>query len=174
MLCVSDSFLRMFDITLIALLMRSIRTATRMTRPVTEPCQKLLMPIRFTPFWMTVIIKAPSRAPKADPVPPKADVQVFDSNATQFYAAQSGLAGLPGEALAHGVMKLASGERTLADGKNELAVRFESPEVNGVQLIKTYTFHRGSYAIDVTHEIVNHTSAPINPDLYLQLVREFL
>ena len=75
-----------------------------------------------------------------DPVPPKADVKVFDTNDSQFYAAQTGLAGLPGDALAHGVMRLASSERTLADGKNELAVRFESPEVNGVQLVKTYTF----------------------------------
>ena len=41
-----------------------------MTRPVTDPCQKLLMPIRFTPFWMTVIMIAPSAAPSAEPVPP--------------------------------------------------------------------------------------------------------
>ena len=52
---------------------RSIRTAIRMTRPVTEPCQKLLMPIRFTPFWMTVIMTAPSIAPTAVPVPPKSE-----------------------------------------------------------------------------------------------------
>ena len=107
-----------------------------------------------------------------DPVPPKADVKVFDTNNAQFYAAQTGLAGLPGEALAHNVMRLASSDLTLADGKNDLAVRFESPEINGVQLIKTYTFHRGSYAIDVTHEVVNHSGAAIKPDLYLQLVRD--
>jgi YidC/Oxa1 family membrane protein insertase len=107
-----------------------------------------------------------------DPVPAKTDVKVFDTNNAQFYAAQTGLAGLPGEALAHNVMRLASTERTLADGKDELAVRFESPEVGGVQLIKTYTFHRGSYAVDVAHEIVNHSGAPIKPDLYLQLVRD--
>jgi len=105
-------------------------------------------------------------------VPAKADVKVFDTDATQFYAAQTGLSGLPGDALAHGVMRLASSERTLADGKNELSVRFESPEINGVQLVKTYTFHRGSYAIDVTHEVVNHSGAPVKPDLYLQLVRD--
>ena len=107
-----------------------------------------------------------------DPVPEKADVKVFDTNGAQFYAAQTGLTGLASDALSHGVMRLASSERTLADGKNELAVRFESPEVNGVQLVKTYTFHRGSYAIDVTHEVINHSAAPIKPDLYLQLVRD--
>jgi YidC/Oxa1 family membrane protein insertase len=107
-----------------------------------------------------------------EPVPTKADVKVFDTDATQFYAAQTGLSGLPGDALAHGVMRLASADRTLADGKNELSVRFESPEINGVQLVKTYTFHRGSYAIDVSHEVVNHSGAPVKPDLYLQLVRD--
>ncbi len=108
-----------------------------------------------------------------DVVPPKADVKVFDTSDSQFYAAQTGLTGLVGrDALKHGVMRLASTERTLADGKNELAVRFESPEIDGVQLVKTYTFHRGSYAIDVTHQVVNHSGAPIAPDLYLQLVRD--
>jgi YidC/Oxa1 family membrane protein insertase len=106
--------------------------------------------------------------------PAKADVKVFDTDTEsgKFYAAQTGLAGLPGDTLAHGVMRLVSSERKLADGKDDLVVRFESPEVNGVQLVKTYTFHRGSYAIDVTHEVVNHSGAPIKPDLYLQLVRD--
>lgn len=108
-----------------------------------------------------------------DVVPPKADVKVFDTNAAQFYAAQTGLTSLAGrDALKHGVMRLASTEHTLADGKNELTVRFESPEIDGVQLVKTYTFHRGSYAIDVTHQVINHSAAPIAPDLYLQLVRD--
>ncbi len=108
-----------------------------------------------------------------DVVPPKADVKVFDTSDSQFYAAQTGLTGLAGrDALKHGVMRLASTEHTLADGKNELAVRFESPDIDGVQLVKTYTFHRGSYAIDVTHQVINHSGAPIAPDLYLQLVRD--
>jgi YidC/Oxa1 family membrane protein insertase len=108
------------------------------------------------------------------PTPPQQDVQVFDTAPSQFYAAQTGLTGMNGRELPghNTVMRLASTERTLADGKNELALRFESPEINGVQLVKTYTFHRGSYAVDVTHEVVNHTGAAINPDLYLQLVRD--
>jgi YidC/Oxa1 family membrane protein insertase len=108
-----------------------------------------------------------------DPIPPKTTVKVFDTNESQFYAAQSGLEGVPGrEQLQHGVMKLVSPERTLADGKNELVLRFESPAVDGVQLVKTYTFHRGSYAIDVAHEVVNRSGAAVSPELYLQLVRD--
>jgi YidC/Oxa1 family membrane protein insertase len=107
-------------------------------------------------------------------VPPRADVKVFDTAASQFYAAQTGLTGMGGRELpGHTtVMRLVSTERALAEGKNELSLRFESPDVGGVQLVKTYTFHRGSYAVDVTHEVVNHSGAPISPDLYLQLVRD--
>ena len=43
-------------------------------------------------------------------------------------------------------MKWVPGERELKDGSDELKVRFESPEVGGATLAKTYTFKRGSYA----------------------------
>ena len=38
-----------------------------------------------------------------------------------------------------------SGERTLKDGANELVVKFESPDLGGVKLVKTYTIKRGAY-----------------------------
>jgi len=41
-----------------------------------------------------------------------------------------------------------------------------------VQLIKTWTLRRGSYAIAVEHEIINAGVTPVNPQLYLQLVRD--
>ena len=51
-------------------------------------------------------------------------------------------------------------------------MKFESPPVGGVKLVKTYTFKRGDYVIDVKHEIVNASDAPVSPALYLQLVRD--
>ena len=45
-----------------------------------------------------------------------------------------------------------------ADGANELQVKFESPEVGGVKLVKTYTFKRGDYVIGVKHEVVNESA----------------
>jgi YidC/Oxa1 family membrane protein insertase len=50
-------------------------------------------------------------------------------------------------------------------------VAFEA-EAGGVKLTKTYTFHRGSYEIGVRHAITNTGSAPVSPQLYLQLVRD--
>jgi len=65
-----------------------------------------------------------------------------------------------------------SGERSLKAGQNELALRFESAEMNGVKLVKTYTLKRGSYVIDVKHEVVNNGQASVSPQLYMQLVRD--
>ncbi len=63
------------------------------------------------------------------------------------------------------------GPRELAPGQDSLAVRFAS-ESGGVRLTKTYTFHRGRYAIDVTHEVANIGEAPVVPSLYLQILRD--
>jgi YidC/Oxa1 family membrane protein insertase len=65
-----------------------------------------------------------------------------------------------------------SGAKTLQDGENELQVRFESDPVGGIQLVKTYVLHRGSYAIEVRHELINQASDTLNPQLYVQLVRD--
>ena len=105
----------------------------------------------------------------------KKNMVLLDQSAERLYVAQTGLipaaggAGLPNH---HTVMALVPGERTLADGKSELQVKFESPAVGGVRLIKTYTFKRGDYVIDVKNEVQNESGAPVNPRLYLQLVRD--
>jgi YidC/Oxa1 family membrane protein insertase len=103
------------------------------------------------------------------------NVLLFDQSAQRLYLAQSGLippaggAGLPNH---HTTMTLVPGETSLRDGSNALEVKFESAEVGGVQLVKTYTFRRGDYVIGVKHEVVNRSGAPVNPRLYLQLVRD--
>ncbi|NKE66727.1 membrane protein insertase YidC [Ramlibacter sp. RBP-2] len=85
------------------------------------------------------------------------------------YVAHSGLIG--GDFPNHKSVMTVSGERELKPGANELVVRFESPEKGGVKLVKTYTLRRGSYAMPVRHEVVNAGSAPVAPQLYVQLVR---
>jgi YidC/Oxa1 family membrane protein insertase len=100
---------------------------------------------------------------------------LLDDSPARVYLAQSGLIAANGGAALpthKSVMTLAPGERSLKDGSQTLEVRFESPEVGGVKLIKTYTFTRGSYALAVKHEIVNVGTTPVVPQLYLQLVRD--
>ena len=94
----------------------------------------------------------------------------LDQSSTRVYNAQTGLIG--GDFPTHKSPMKFSGERSLKDGQNELTLRFESDAQNGVKLVKTYTLQRGSYAIGVKHEVVNTGTAPVSPQLYLQLVRD--
>ena len=92
----------------------------------------------------------------------------------RVYLAQSGLiGGQGGGALpTHKTAMTFRGDRILRDGANELVVKFESPAVGGVKLTKTYTFQRGSYVVDVKHEVLNLSNVPLAPNLYVQLVRD--
>jgi len=120
------------------------------------------------------LVKAEMRK-HADMADKSRNFVLFDDSKDRVYLAQSGLiAGVPGATLPthKSVMTLAPGERTLAEGSQTLELRFESPDVGGVQLIKTYTLTRGSYVVAVKHEVVNVGTTPVAPQLYLQLVRD--
>ena len=100
---------------------------------------------------------------------------LLDESAGRVYVAQTGLIAASGGAQmpTHKTpMTAVEGERTLAAGQNELVVKFESQEVGGVKLVKTYTLRRGAYDIAVRHDIINVSGAPVSPQLYLQLVRD--
>jgi YidC/Oxa1 family membrane protein insertase len=111
----------------------------------------------------------------SDASDPKQRVVLFDQSAQRVYLAQTGLVtsqagvSLPNHFT---VMQAQPGERTLKDGVKDLSISFESPEVGGIQLIKTYTFHRGEYTIGVKHELRNVSAAAVSPQLYLQLTRD--
>ena len=100
---------------------------------------------------------------------------LMDESANRVYVAQSGLIASGGGGIfpTHkSLMTLVPGERSLRSGENELQVKFESAEVGGVKLIKTYTLKRGAYAIAVRHDIINMGATAVAPQLYLQLVRD--
>jgi YidC/Oxa1 family membrane protein insertase len=97
---------------------------------------------------------------------------LLDESANRVYVAQTGLIGSGSLPTHKTVMKLVPGERSLKEGLDELEVKFESPDVGGVKLVKTYTLKRGAYDIAVRHDIVNTGTAPVSPQLYMQLVRD--
>ncbi len=111
----------------------------------------------------------------AKPAPPEEPVVLFDESPQRYYVAQTGLwpaATGPGALPEHHtLMTLVSPARALREGENQLQLRFESPDLGGVKLVKTYTFRRGDYAIDVKHDIVNVGSTPVSPYIYLQFLR---
>ena len=95
---------------------------------------------------------------------------LLEQSANRVYVAQTGLIG--GAFPTHKTPMVVNGERELAGGANSLTLRFESADVGGVKLVKTYTLKRGAYDLAVKHEAVNTGTAPVSPQLYLQLVRD--
>ena len=103
------------------------------------------------------------------------NVLLFDQSAKRLYLAQSGLiTSQPGVQLPNHLtaMKVLTTERTLADGATQIELKLESPAIDGRRLVKTYTFKRGDYVVGVKHEVFNEGTAPVSPQLYLQLARD--
>jgi len=94
-----------------------------------------------------------------------------DSGKPMIYVAQSGLIGdnLPNH------KKLFTSTATsykLDEGKGWLEVRLNWTGDNGIQVDKIYTFHRGSYVVDVAHEIRNNSNQTLNPSVYYQIIHD--
>ena len=94
---------------------------------------------------------------------------LFEHDAIRSYLARSGLIG--GDFPNHTArFTVEPGPRELGSA-NELTVRLTA-EQNGVKLVKTYLLQRGSYVINTRFDVTNTSAAPINPMLYMELVRD--
>ncbi len=99
------------------------------------------------------------------------NVTLFDKTPTHTYLARTGLIG--GNFPNHNdVFTVLPGPLELTEEMNTLKVQLEAPLKDGLQLIKSYTFTRGSYVISVQHEIINTGTQPVKPTLYTELVRD--
>ncbi|MDE2418266.1 MAG: membrane protein insertase YidC [Burkholderiales bacterium] len=110
----------------------------------------------------------------ADTADKSKNVVLLDDSVGRVYRAQTGVvAGEGGGAFpTHKTVMTVSGPHALAEGQNEFSVKFTSPAIGGVQLIKTYTLRRGAYDIGVKHELVNTSAVAVAPQLYFQLERD--
>ena len=100
---------------------------------------------------------------------------LLDESNSRVYVAQTGLigtSGAPSLPTHKTLMTALPGERKLQPGQNQVEIKFESPAVGGVKVVKTYTLKRGAYDLSVRHDIVNTGSEAVAPQLYLQLVRD--
>ena len=87
------------------------------------------------------------------------------------YAAQSGLIG-PGLPTHKTMYSAEAREYALTDGQEQLQVRLEAPGPEGVKTVKMLTFHRGTYVIDISHEIINGSAVPLAAHAYFQFLRD--
>ncbi len=99
---------------------------------------------------------------------------LLDDTKDRYYQAQTGLIGgvAPDSFPTHKSVMAVSGDKALKDGQDELKIVFTSQDTGGIKLVKTYTLRRGAYDIAVKHEVINTGATSLNPQLYLQLVRD--
>jgi YidC/Oxa1 family membrane protein insertase len=98
--------------------------------------------------------------------------RLLNDSLPNLFVIQSGLRASVGTEPTHHVVY--TPEQTsyrMAESADELVVpmTWRSPE--GVEVIKRYVFHRGSYAIDLQHEVRNHSGADWHGRQYRQLQR---
>jgi YidC/Oxa1 family membrane protein insertase len=89
----------------------------------------------------------------------------------RIYVAQSGLLG-KGLPTHNAEFSVTGDEFHLSEGKDDLVVRLTALDANDALVTKIYTFHRGSYLIDVSYEIQNKSQSELLPSAYFQLVRD--
>jgi YidC/Oxa1 family membrane protein insertase len=86
------------------------------------------------------------------------------------YAAQSGLIGegLPNHRTLY---RIVDGPREMGSA-DQLTVRLESDSTDGIKTTKLLTFKRGSYAVEIAHEITNGSQKPLSAHAYFQFQRD--
>ena len=95
--------------------------------------------------------------------------RLFEEKAGRDYFAQLGFVGstLPTHKT---VFELVPGEYHLKDGENELKVELKAA-MNGAEVVRTYTFKRGSYVVDVDTRVKNVGATAIEGFPYYQFLR---
>ena len=92
-------------------------------------------------------------------------------DAPHYYVAQSGLIG-PGLPTHKEVFRSDAREYVLAAGAKDLQVRLNWSNDAGVSVTKIFTFHRGSYLVDIGYEVSNAGAQPLQGHAYFQLLRD--
>ncbi|WP_411833504.1 membrane protein insertase YidC [Pseudoxanthomonas mexicana] len=106
--------------------------------------------------------------------PGSGPVRLFSQDPAHYYVAESGWVSAGGAAPSHErgfVPENGSGEVVLAKGEAQVSVPFLWQGPDGVTIRRTYTLHRGNYAIDVRDEVANAGGAPWQGYVYRQLQR---
>ncbi|HVA56150.1 MAG TPA: membrane protein insertase YidC [Gammaproteobacteria bacterium] len=102
-------------------------------------------------------------------------VKVLNSDNAELLIAQSGLQTHSGPmAPTYGALYSASQKQyELAPDQNTLSVTFRWKDKRGLEVLKTYTFNRGSYQIGLSYRLQNGSSEPWSGAQYLQFENQY-
>ncbi len=123
----------------------------------------------------TQLLAYPSLPPTRK-LPHPAPTVLLDNGEEDYFVAQNGLVSssdkAPADQPSHqAIFTAAQTDYTLAPGQNELKVDLTWHDANGLKVVKTYTFKRGSYQIDLAQRIDNAGTHPWQGYAYQQLLR---
>jgi YidC/Oxa1 family membrane protein insertase len=98
--------------------------------------------------------------------------RLFNDRLPNLFIAQSGLRARSGtEPTHHVVYEAAQKNYRMADGADTLRVPLVWRSPDGIEVEKTYTFHRGSYVVDIEHRVSNNSGNDWQGRQYRQLQR---
>jgi YidC/Oxa1 family membrane protein insertase len=98
---------------------------------------------------------------------------LFSENGKHIYLGETGLVNAPGVVNPpnlpnHQTAFVAQPGARMLNDANQVKLVLEA-EQGGVKLTKTFTFKKGDYVVDVQHTVTNTGTAPVSPQVYLQL-----
>ncbi|MCE3264416.1 MAG: insertase [Pseudoduganella sp.] len=93
---------------------------------------------------------------------------LFRQEGKHVYLGETGLVGAASPLPNHQTPFVAKPGARMLNDANQLQLVLEA-EQGGVKLVKTFTFKKGDYVVDVQHDVTNVSAAPLSPQLYLQL-----
>lgn len=101
-------------------------------------------------------------------------VALLNDDPASRYIAQSGLLSSIGPDTSKGQATYSSEKTdyTLSTDQNELQVKLNWKDSQGLSVSKVFTFKRSSYEIGVAYQVDNQTKSPWSGNLYMQLMRK--
>lgn len=98
---------------------------------------------------------------------------LLQNDPSRSYVAQSGLIGANGiDSSARASYQATQATYTLADGQDTLTVDLTTTTESGVQVVKRFSFMRGSHVIDVSYLVTNNSNAMWQGNVFGQLKRD--
>ena len=99
------------------------------------------------------------------------DFVLLDDSKAYTYVAQSDLLNANGQLLLKDVPFQAPQKQYTLSG-DQVEVRLSAPETNGLKIDKVYTFHKGSYLINIRFDITNQSGQPVKLDAAYRMLRD--
>lgn len=102
---------------------------------------------------------------------PNTPVQFLSDESSAYFVAQSGLRSNEDAPTHYSIFRADQQNYQLQDGQDELTVPLYWQADNGLTVIKTYTFKRDSYVVNVDYKVVNNTGEAFSAYPYAQFNR---